>query len=78
MTTPMFVRSAAVAFTEAVERWPSSVIETIHAHLTPLYLREGSASNLLVHRKLTFFQAKLLTPEFDQFVRSRLSLKSQF
>ena len=27
-----YVRSsAAVAFTEAVERWPSSVIETIHA-----------------------------------------------
>lgn len=29
-----YVRSsAAVAFTEAVERWPSSVIETIHALL---------------------------------------------
>ncbi len=29
-----YVRSsAAVAFTEAVEHWPSSVIETIHALL---------------------------------------------
>jgi hypothetical protein len=71
-----YVRStAAAAFTEAVEHWPVSATETIHA-LLQLYHEKVARPFLGMQRELTVFQAKILAPEFDQYVRPQLSPES--
>ena len=67
-----YVRSsAAAAFTEAVERWPASITETVDA-LLHLY-HEKVACRTSSCKKADCFQAKILAPEFDQYVRCQLS-----
>jgi hypothetical protein len=73
-----YVRSTtAAAFTEAVEHWPASVTETIYA-LLQLYHEKVARPFLVMQSELTVFQAKILAPEFDQYVRPQLSQKLSY
>jgi hypothetical protein len=73
-----YVRStAAAAFTEAVEHWPVSVTETIYA-LLQLYHEKVTCPFLVTQSELTVFQAKILAPEFDQYVRLQMSRKISY
>lgn len=61
--------SGAQALAEAVEHWPQSVTPVI-ASLQDFYREKVRSPSRKAYMPLMSFQAKILAPEFDQYVRS--------